>query len=175
MRRVVTRTNEEDKSVFVSDENTTRVVKISAAPQFKMLDMIWGTDGGQKMPIEAKDITPEMLFIPQPGGSRFFLNLILPDKLTDSLSPDETLALYSEYLQQLPGFAECFDLTRLGMHRSNTIEYGYIISGQVYLELDDEQKVLLKSGDCWVNNAAMHAWRNPFDEPCLSVISMFGV
>ncbi len=92
-----------------------------------------------------------------------------------SLTPDELQSAYIEFFQKAPGFGETFDLSRPGMHQTHTIDYGIIISGQVYLELDGEEKVLLKTGDSWVQNGTIHAWRNPFDEPCISAVVMIGM
>lgn len=53
------------------------------------------------------------------------------------------------------------------MHRSNSIDYGIILSGQVELEVDDGAGTLLGPGDIVVQRGTMHLWRNPSDtEPC---------
>ncbi|MGZ8346214.1 MAG: cupin domain-containing protein, partial [Allosphingosinicella sp.] len=53
------------------------------------------------------------------------------------------------------------------MHRTNSIDYGIILSGQVELELDDGVKTQLGPGDIVVQRGTMHLWRNPSDnEPC---------
>jgi quercetin dioxygenase-like cupin family protein len=57
------------------------------------------------------------------------------------------------------------------MHRSATIDLLYVLSGRVILELDDGSKTELRAGDVAVQSGTMHAWRNPFGEPC----RVFGV
>jgi len=53
------------------------------------------------------------------------------------------------------------------MHRTNSIDYGIVMSGQIELELDDGAKTLLGPGDIIVQRGTMHLWRNPSDtEPC---------
>ena len=53
------------------------------------------------------------------------------------------------------------------MHRTNSIDYGIVLSGQVELELDDGVRTLLGPGDIAVQRGTMHLWRNPSDtEPC---------
>jgi len=47
------------------------------------------------------------------------------------------------------------------MHRTSSIDYGIVISGQVELELDDGAKTLLGPGDIVVQRGTMHLWRNP--------------
>jgi len=53
------------------------------------------------------------------------------------------------------------------MHRTNSIDYGIVMSGQIELELDDGAKTLLGPGDIIVQRGTMHLWRNPSGtEPC---------
>lgn len=53
------------------------------------------------------------------------------------------------------------------MHRTNSVDYGIVMTGRVELELDDGVKTLLGPGDIVVQRGTMHAWRNPSGtEPC---------
>lgn len=47
------------------------------------------------------------------------------------------------------------------MHRSNSIDYGIVLSGTVELELDDGAVVTLAPGDVVVQRGTIHLWRNP--------------
>lgn len=47
------------------------------------------------------------------------------------------------------------------MHRSHSIDYGIILSGELELELDGGEVVPLKSGDIVVQRGTNHLWRNP--------------
>jgi quercetin dioxygenase-like cupin family protein len=51
------------------------------------------------------------------------------------------------------------------MHRSNTIDFIFIISGQLELVLEDGSTVL-RPGDCVVQRGTNHAWRVVGTEPC---------
>lgn len=53
-----------------------------------------------------------------------------------------------------------------GMHRSASVDVGFIVSGSVICELDDGASMTLNAGDTFVQGGTMHAWSNPFDEPC---------
>ena len=46
------------------------------------------------------------------------------------------------------------------MHRTNSIDYGMVLSGEVELELDDGAKTLLGPGDVIVQRGTIHLWRN---------------
>jgi len=52
------------------------------------------------------------------------------------------------------------------MHRTNSIDYGIVLSGQVELELDDGAKTVLGPGDICIQRGTMHLWRTVGDEPC---------
>jgi len=46
------------------------------------------------------------------------------------------------------------------MHRTQSLDYGIVLEGEVEMELDSGEKKLLKRGDVAVQRATMHAWRN---------------
>lgn len=47
------------------------------------------------------------------------------------------------------------------MHRTNSIDYGIVIAGDVELELDDGVKTLIGPGSVIVQRGTIHRWRNP--------------
>jgi mannose-6-phosphate isomerase-like protein (cupin superfamily) len=51
------------------------------------------------------------------------------------------------------------------MHRTRTVDYGIIMSGEIDMMLDDKT-VHLKAGDVVVQQATNHAWLNRGKEPC---------
>jgi mannose-6-phosphate isomerase-like protein (cupin superfamily) len=51
-----------------------------------------------------------------------------------------------------------------GFHRTATVDYVFILDGDVTLELDDEE-VVLHPGDCVVQRNTNHAWRNHGSAP----------
>lgn len=52
-------------------------------------------------------------------------------------------------------------------HRTDSIDYGVIISGELDMELDNGKVVHLKAGDCVVQRGTIHNWVNRGKEPCL--------
>ena len=52
------------------------------------------------------------------------------------------------------------------MHRTESIDYALILSGEITMLLDDEE-VLLKAGDVVVQCGTNHAWSNRSNAPCL--------
>jgi hypothetical protein len=51
------------------------------------------------------------------------------------------------------------------MHRTKTIDYAIVLSGEVVLVLDDSE-VTMRAGDVCVQRATTHAWSNRSDTPC---------
>lgn len=46
------------------------------------------------------------------------------------------------------------------MHRSNTLDYIFILDGELELTLNSGEKRVLTRGDTVVQRAAVHAWKN---------------
>jgi mannose-6-phosphate isomerase-like protein (cupin superfamily) len=51
------------------------------------------------------------------------------------------------------------------MHRTRTLDYALIMSGEIDMLLDDSE-VHLKAGDVLIQQATNHAWINRGKEPC---------
>ncbi|HZU89948.1 MAG TPA: cupin domain-containing protein, partial [Stellaceae bacterium] len=53
------------------------------------------------------------------------------------------------------------------MHRTETLDYALLLSGECDLELDSGEIVHLKAGDVVVQRGTMHAWVNNGTAPCV--------
>lgn len=51
------------------------------------------------------------------------------------------------------------------MHRTQTIDYGLVLEGEIWSILDDSER-LLKAGDIIIQRGTDHAWENRSDKPC---------
>jgi len=51
-------------------------------------------------------------------------------------------------------------------HRTSSIDYAVVLSGEIDMELDDET-VHLQAGDVLVQRGTTHNWINRYDEPCV--------
>lgn len=52
-----------------------------------------------------------------------------------------------------------------GMHRTRSVDYAIILSGEIHMLLDDSE-VHLKAGDTIVQRGTNHAWVNRSEAPC---------
>ena len=60
------------------------------------------------------------------------------------------------------------------MNTTDTVDFDVILSGEVYLELDDGAEVLLKAGDCVIQNGTRHAWHYRSSEKCVISVAIVG-
>ena len=51
------------------------------------------------------------------------------------------------------------------MHRTQTVDYGLVLEGEITLLLDNEE-VLMRQGDVVVERGTNHAWANRSGKPC---------
>jgi quercetin dioxygenase-like cupin family protein len=56
------------------------------------------------------------------------------------------------------------------MHRTNSIDYGIVLSGKIELELDNQEIKTLTQGDIIVQRGTIHKWRNPRDTEICRIV-----
>lgn len=67
------------------------------------------------------------------------------------VSPGGTVCRVVDFAPASPGV----------MHRTQSLDYGIVLEGEIEMLLDSGDKRLLKRGDIAVQRATMHEWRNP--------------
>lgn len=55
-------------------------------------------------------------------------------------------------------------------HRSSSIDYGIVISGEIELELDDQETKTIGAGSIIVQRGTIHLWRNPSSSEICRII-----
>jgi mannose-6-phosphate isomerase-like protein (cupin superfamily) len=171
VRRVATGHDANGKAVFVSDTEVDGIpLAMLPGAEFHRL---WGADVPPKFPDAGSPPTAKSYFPPL-GGFRFMMFTVAPISVAQRAKIDRA-ALASEMEAKLPGLAPHMEPHHPGMHTTDTIDFEYIVSGEVWLELDEGAAVHLKAGDTVVQNGTRHAWRNKGSEPCHIVVFMVGV
>jgi Cupin domain len=171
VRRVVTGTSPEGKSVVVSD-GTVAPITAAMMPGCQFF-YFWGDDAPPTFPSDGTE-PPYSNWFPPPGGFRFELIVIPPDATPKATGLDMTRAT-TEAREKLPGLLEAMDPNTPGMHRTDSIDFIYVVSGQCLMRLDDGVTVSLAAGDTVVQNGIRHGWNVPYAEPCrLLCISIGG-
>jgi mannose-6-phosphate isomerase-like protein (cupin superfamily) len=170
MRRVVTGHNTQGKAIVVSDSEVEPVtLALMPGSEFTTL---WGANQTPEFPDDGLP-HPAPAYFPPVGGFRFGTFTIPPQSVGQPENLDLILA-FTEMEKKLPGLMSCMEKDGQGMHTTDTIDFEYIISGEVWLELDAGKEVLLRAGDTVVQNGTRHAWRNKSSEPCRMVVCMIG-
>jgi len=52
------------------------------------------------------------------------------------------------------------------VHRTNSIDYGIVLSGEIELDLDGGRRKTIREGGVIVQRGTSHLWRNTTDKPC---------
>ena len=170
LRRVVTGRNRAGKGIIIQNGIAPRVVTTETLPGLALVE-VWATDRIPTVPVAPLDLTTTMKsFVPGPGGTRFRI-VQFPGASTRAFDQE---AFRREYLAKAPGLAEAMEQQDSGMHTTDSVDYGVVISGEITLELDDGATVRLKQGDCVVQNGTRHAWRNSSTTPCVMAFVLVG-
>ncbi len=169
IRRVVTG-NTPDGAAVVSDERVAPItVGLIPGGEFHA---IWASDAQPSLPTEGRQTDAKGWF-PPPGGFRFGVVTLAPDSV--ELPQDfDLFGGIAELAQNLPGMAEVIEPDQPGMHTTDTVDYAVILSGEIWLELDNGQQHLVRARDVVVQNGTRHAWRNKSDQPCVMAVAMIG-
>jgi quercetin dioxygenase-like cupin family protein len=60
------------------------------------------------------------------------------------------------------------------MHRTDSIDYAIIVSGEIDMQLDDDEEVHVAAGDVIVQRGTIHNWVNRGTEPCVIAFVLLG-
>ena len=170
IRCVVTGQNTSGKSVFVRDAPVAPVT-LALLPGFEF-HRLWGSESVVRHPSNGAG-PPHSGYFPPKTGFRFGF-FTIPPQAESELAPADLATALGELREKLPGMAEVLELENPGMHTTVTVDFDVVISGEVYLELDDGSEVLLKTGDCVVQNGTRHAWRNRSAANCVIAFTIVG-
>jgi mannose-6-phosphate isomerase-like protein (cupin superfamily) len=155
VRQVVTGHDAKDRAVIARDEQLDAV----PIPGIGELVSLWSADEPATYPDAGNNPAAPALF-PPVGGIRFVIASYSPE--FDVVASPPTPEVHVE------------DGDELGMHRTDTTDFGVILSGNVVLELDDGAEVLLSPGDVVVENGTRHRWRVVGDVPATLAVFIIG-
>lgn len=173
IRRIVTGHDEQGNSVFVSDDYAPRAQSFASIPGHAMAQL-WTTPSDPALPEKDRDPTLDgASLIPPLGGTSIAIFDIPPDSVMQN--PSDRELVFQELGAALPGLFDSFEPNHPGMHTTATIDYGIILSGEMWLELDNGQSRLVKAGDIVIQNGTRHAWRNKSEGIARALFVMIGV
>lgn len=129
--------------------------------------VVTGHDANGRAVFKSEDVTPTKMI---PNGDAAFLLVWTTQTVpadnndeTDGRERDAGLTLNQgsviRVVDMLPG-------KQSPMHRTNSIDYGIVLKGEIELELDDGRKRTVGEGGIIVQRGTNHLWRNTSDQPC---------
>ncbi len=124
----------------------------------------WGADRPPAYPDSGAE-PPYTTWLPPAGGFRFEEITVPPDATPRPAGLDAAAAL-AEAQRMLPGLLDAMEPDHPGMHRTESIDFVYVLSGRCVMKLDDGVTVDLDTGDTVIQNGTRHGWSVPYDEPC---------
>ena len=155
IRRVVTGHTPDGRAKVASDTEVDAItVAILPGMEFHRL---WGADAAPAFPDDGSP-RPSVTYFPPVGGFRFGLFTLPPDAAA-AATPIDMNAARQEAEEKLPGVVGHLEPDHPGMHTTDTIDFEYVVSGEVWLELDDAVEVRLRDGDTVVQNGTRHILR----------------
>ena len=167
LRRVITGFDASDQSVFLEDEPAHFEVR-SGNPGSRMA-RVWAT-GPVPVPIDDPDRSPEARGTLPPSGGSVLNILDIPPEPTGPVEREQALAemrnnVRKAGLQPQAGLRRSPDGAHPRMHETDTIDYAFVLSGEVYAVMDKGEK-LLKAGDVLIQRGNNHAWSNRSGSNC---------
>ena len=157
-KRVVTGHNQQGLAIVASNGPTPNVFPLSSVPGTVFYEL-WNSSTSPAVLDNASDPSSKPLQLsPGPLGSVIRVVDIPPDSVQNAVSAEDAAAAFAEIGEPHAGTGQANSRHKL-MHRTETLDYGIVTEGEVWLVLDEEE-VHLKRGDVVVQRGTHHAWSN---------------
>jgi mannose-6-phosphate isomerase-like protein (cupin superfamily) len=169
VRRIVTGHNKEGRATVVSDAICPHI-RTSPQRGGVAYTNLWQTD---RMPVPihgATDpVTEVMNLEPLPNGTN--LRFVEFEPESETLRNVDAAAARAAFAamggaQHALTHGEEKEARHPWMHRTKSVDYAIVISGEIHLVLDD-QDVLMRAGDVCIQRGTNHAWSNRSDKNCV--------
>ena len=162
IRRVVTGKDATGKAIAVIDGPATSVHQ---RPEGGIaITNLWVTDSTPADLSNSEDTSTRKVGIPPPPNGTIF-------RVVEFAPQKEIAADFDTRLKMIQGIGLAPEGPSRekprdpGMHRTSTVDYAVVLSGEIDMLLDDSE-VHMKSGDVIVQRGTNHAWVNRGDAPC---------
>lgn len=158
VRRIVTGHDGDGRSVIQEDGPPPRVATLGGESGTTFHEL-WNTRA-TPAPIDrasGEPAEPGISLLPPEGGTRIRILEIPPDDGTVAALPREAVRALFEAIGA--GHALADDAPHPLMHRTETLDYGIVLEGELVLILD-EAETTVRAGDVIVQRGTSHAWAN---------------
>lgn len=165
IHRVVTSHAADGRAIVASDGPLPSVVEIAAIPG-TVFHEVWSTQGAPTPVDNGADPTLGPIVLPPPRHGTRMRFVDIPPDTADYLT--HGAARMHDAFAQIGDTAASTvraDSPHPLMHRTESVDYGVVIEGEMTLVLDDSE-VLLRPGSVVVQRGTNHAWANRSGKPC---------
>lgn len=164
IKRVVTGMNTAGQSTVDFEDHCTNIMAVPGM-EGAYITEIWVTD---EMPVNNSGVedrsTRPIRHDPTAEGTIFRVVEIPPEGHT--AGEIDTEAAFKAMGSRNKPTAED-SAQHATMHYTDSIDYLMVISGEMYMLMEDGTEVLLQPGHCIVQRGTKHAWINRGEEPCV--------
>jgi len=167
VRRVVTGHDEDGKAIVISDGPAPFVHVNTVNPEWYSTD-IWRTSEtpARIVPVADEPTLGPRRQMPQKRGTVLRINHFPPESEdVRQMDPEASRRAFAAL-----GNEKAATFGKGGrhplMHRTETIDYAIVLSGEITMVMDDRD-VELKAGDVLVQCGTNHAWSNRSNAPCV--------
>ena len=162
IRRVVTGKDASGKAIAMIDAAATTVHRREEMGVTNTL--LWVTDSIPAELSNREDTANRKIgIVPPPGGTIFRVIEFAPER--EVKADDVTRLRIFQGLGLAPEGDSREKPRHPAMHRTKTIDYALILSGEIDMLLDDSE-IRLKPGDVVIQRGTNHAWVNRGNAPC---------
>lgn len=173
IRRVVTGHDANGKAIVVED-GLAPIVRTDANRPGYAMTQLWITDGSPAVIDNGADPTQRPITLSPPDNGTVVRIVDFPPasqelSRVDANTAAQAFAMYGEK-QALTGKGSGSKRHPF-MHRTQTIDYAVVLSGEIVMLLDDSE-VALKQGDVLIQRGTNHAWTNRSEQPCRMLFAL---
>ena len=161
-RRVVTGHDKNGVARVVSDQEAGQILQRPNRPGVTLTNFWLEQGTPAEYDGETETCVGDFVLQPPQNGSAFRCVEFLPE------NPDVMASLDGQAAFAEMGAADNIvsNARHPFMHRTNSLDYAVILSGEIFMLLDEDE-ILLKAGDIVIQRGTNHAWSNRGSEPCV--------
>ncbi len=167
IRRVITGHDDTGKAVILED-GPAPVVRTDAKRPGYAMTQLWMTDAAPAYVGNNADPTSRPITLQPPENGTVVRIIEFPPaslelRDVDAQTAAEAFAMFGQK-KALTGSGSAPSRHPF-MHRTQTVDYAVVLSGEIVMLLDDSE-VLLKAGEVLIQRGTHHAWTNRSEQPC---------
>lgn len=161
IRRLVTGHNTEGKAVLISDDDATCILERPNRPGVALTNLWMNETTPAQIDGPVETVDGPLILQPPKNGAVFRIVEFAPE------DPEvlKTLDGKSAFAEMGAADAVIEDARHPFMHRTETVDYAVVLTGEIYMMLDETEH-LIKAGDTVVQRGTNHAWSNRGTEVC---------